>query len=89
LTLSSRRPSCSDVLCLGRNPKCSSRSKPRSFTSLRILASRIFSKSLPTVSSRLMVILEEDSVGSFPVSEWIPCERVSMLVKCTAVGGQR
>jgi hypothetical protein len=66
LTLSTRRDSCSVVLCLGRNPNCSSHSNPRSFTSRRTLSSRIFSKSLPTVSSRLMGLWEEGSVGSFP-----------------------
>jgi hypothetical protein len=51
---------------MGRNPNCSSRSNPRSLTSRRTLASGIFSKSLPTVSSRLMDLQEEGSVGSFP-----------------------
>jgi hypothetical protein len=44
LTLLTRRVSCSVVLCLGRNPNCSSRSSPRSFTSRMTLLSRIFSK---------------------------------------------
>ena len=35
-----------DMLCLGLNPNCSSRSSPRSFTTCKILASRIFSNNL-------------------------------------------
>jgi hypothetical protein len=66
LTFSTRRASCSVVLCLGRNPNCSSRSNPRSLYSRRTLASRIFSKSLPRVSSRLTSLQEDGSVGSFP-----------------------
>jgi hypothetical protein len=46
--LSTRRVSCSAVLCLGRNPNCSSCTSLRSFISLRTLASRIISKTLPT-----------------------------------------
>jgi hypothetical protein len=46
--------SCNDVLYLGVNPNCSSRTSPRSFATCKILASRIFSNNLPTVSKRLM-----------------------------------
>ena len=52
-TLSTRRTSCSAVLCLGPNPNCSLRRNLRPLTSLRILVSRILSNSLPFVSSRL------------------------------------
>ena len=52
--LSTRRASCKDVLSLGINPKCSSRNRPRSHTSYKILANRIFSNSLPIVSKRQM-----------------------------------
>jgi hypothetical protein len=38
------RASCKDVLCLGRNPNCSSHISPRSLTSCKILPNRIFSK---------------------------------------------
>jgi hypothetical protein len=49
-----RRTSCKDVLCLGLKPNCLSRNSPRSFTTCKILAKRIFSHSLPIVSKRLM-----------------------------------
>jgi hypothetical protein len=52
--LSTRRASCNDVLCLGLKPNCSSRISPRSLTSCKILANRIFSKSLPNVFKRLI-----------------------------------
>jgi hypothetical protein len=54
------------VLCLGLNPNCSSRSSPRPLTSLKILLSKIFSNSLPMVSSRLIGRYDEGSDGSFP-----------------------
>jgi hypothetical protein len=41
--LSTRRASCSDVLCVGLNPNCSSRISPRTFTSCKILVDGIFS----------------------------------------------
>jgi hypothetical protein len=52
--LSTRRASCKDVLCLGLYPNCWSRIRPRSLISCKILASRIFSNSLPIKSNRLM-----------------------------------
>jgi hypothetical protein len=52
--LSTRRASCKEVLCLGLNPNCSSRISPHSLTSCKILANRIFSKSLAIVYKRLM-----------------------------------
>jgi len=51
---STRRANCKDVLCLGRNPNCSSLSCPRSPTSYKIVESRIFSNHLPIVSMSLM-----------------------------------
>ena len=51
---STRRANCRDVLCLGRNPNCSSLSNPRSPTSYKILVSRILSNNLPILSKRLM-----------------------------------
>ena len=63
--LSTRLASCSDVLCFGLNPKCSSRSSPRLLTSFRILASRFFSNNLPIVSSRLMGQQDKSRAGSF------------------------
>jgi len=41
-THSTRRASCSAVLCLGVNPNCSSRNSPRALTSWSILERRIF-----------------------------------------------
>jgi len=43
-----------DVLCLGLNPNCLSRSRPRSFATCKILASRVFSNTFPIVPKRLM-----------------------------------
>jgi hypothetical protein len=59
LTLLTRRSICSLVLFLGRKPNCSSVRNTLSFASRRTLAIRTFTKSLPTVSSRLMVLWEE------------------------------
>ena len=39
---STRRVSCSDVLCLSLNPNCSTRQSRRSFTTCKILTKRIF-----------------------------------------------
>jgi hypothetical protein len=61
-----RRASCSDGLCLGLNPNCSSHIGPRTFTSCKILAKRIFSNNLPIVSRRLMGRYDGGSAGSFP-----------------------
>jgi len=52
--LSNRRTTCNDVLCLGLNPNCSSRVSPRSYTTCKIQASRMFSKKLSMLSKRLM-----------------------------------
>jgi hypothetical protein len=65
LTLSTRRASCSVMLCPGQNPNCSSRSSPLLFTFRRTLVSRIFWKRLPIVSNRLMGLWEEGIVWSF------------------------
>ena len=65
-TLSTRRACCKDVLCLGLKPNCSSRSSPRTLTSLKILLIRIFSKTFPIVSRRLTGRQDEGSAGSFP-----------------------
>lgn len=54
LTVPKRRTSCSVVSSLGRNPHGWSRNSPYSLTSLRILASRTFSNSLPTLWSRVI-----------------------------------
>jgi hypothetical protein len=54
LTLSITRTSCIVVIWLGQIPNFSLRSNPRSFNSRRTLASRMFPKSLPTATSRLM-----------------------------------
>jgi len=64
--LSTRRSSCNEVLCLGRNPDCSFRNSPCTFTACKILANRIFSNSLPIVPKRLMDRYDEGSAGSFP-----------------------
>ena len=52
--LSMRRANCKDVLCLGLNPNCSSHIRPRSLTSCKILASRMFSNCIPIASKGLM-----------------------------------
>ena len=52
--LSKRPANCKDVLCLGRNPNCSSRISSQSLTSYKILVSRIFSNILSIVSKRLL-----------------------------------
>jgi hypothetical protein len=54
LTLSTRRPTCSVVLFMGRKPVCSSLGNPGSSISRSTLADRIFSKILPTVTIRLI-----------------------------------
>jgi hypothetical protein len=52
--LSTKWASCNDVLHLDLNPNCSSRISPRSFTTCKIIAIRIFSNNLPIVSKRLL-----------------------------------
>jgi hypothetical protein len=54
------------VLCSGLNPNWSSRISPRSFTSCKILANRIFSNNLPIVSRRLMCRFDDGRAGWFP-----------------------
>jgi hypothetical protein len=56
------------VLYLGLSPNCSSRSNPRPLTTRRILDSRIFSNSLPNVSSRLMGHMKRAEPGPSRVS---------------------
>jgi hypothetical protein len=51
---SAERTSCSVMLNLRRHPNCSWRSGLPSFTCLRTVAGRMFSKKLPTVLSWLM-----------------------------------
>jgi hypothetical protein len=56
--------------------------------------SRIFSKSLPTVSTKTYgsigrVCRKKVEWGPFPASVWTPRERVSMLTGSTAYGGLR
>ena len=81
--LSTRRAICKDVLRLGVNPNCSSRSSQRSFTTCKILASRIFSNNFPVVSKRLMRPEEEGSAGS------IPGLRIEITQECFQVRGKR
>ena len=59
----SRLDNCKDVLCLGRNPNCSSRFSPRSLNLYKILVSRILSNNLLALSKRLMGQLDEGCAG--------------------------
>lgn len=65
LALSTRLTSYSVLLSLNRKPNCLSPNTPRLFTSLRTLVSRIFSKSLQIVSSRLTDVREDGSIRCF------------------------
>ena len=67
VTLAIKWARCKDVPCFGPNPKGSSHLSPSSLTSLRYLASRIFSNKLPYVSKR---IIEPQHDGSADLSQF-------------------
>jgi len=61
---SKRLANCTDVLCLGRNLKCSPRISQLSLNSYKILVSRILSNTSPALSKRLTDQLDEGCAGS-------------------------
>ena len=81
-TLSKKPATCSDILCMCLILNCSSRSSQRLLTSLNILASRIFSKSLPIASKTLVGRRNKDSGGS------IACFRMETTRGCFHTGGK-